>query len=92
MVRIQVHSETHPELDGAWYRAFDFKRWEYWGSNADAGWGVWSTETGWTQGWITTMLMMHELDTNIWDFTADSKIALHFEKYQQMMLPETVVK
>ena len=92
MVRIQVRSKTHPELDGAWYRAFDFKRWEYWGSNADTGWGVWSTETGWTQGWIATMLMTHELNTNIWDFTADSKIALHFEKYQQMMLPETVEK
>ena len=39
MVRIQVQSKTHPELHGTWYRAFDFNRWEYWGSNADAGWG-----------------------------------------------------
>jgi hypothetical protein len=82
MVRIQVSSKIHPELDGAWYRAFEFNRWEYWASNADQGWGVWSTETGWTQGWIATMLMMQELKTNIWDFTAESKVALHFEDYQ----------
>jgi hypothetical protein len=69
-------------LDGAWYRAFEFNRWEYWASNADQGWGVWSTETGWTQGWIATMLMMHELKTNIWDFTAESKVVNYFEKYQ----------
>ena len=92
MVRIQVQSETHPELDGAWYRSFDFKRWEYWGSNADAGWGVWSTETGWTQGWIATMLITHELNTNIWDFTADSKISDHFEMYQKKMLPGRILK
>ena len=49
MVKIQVRSNLHPELDGAWFRAFEYKRWEYWGSNADLGWGVWSTETGWTQ-------------------------------------------
>ena len=47
-----------PQLDGAWFRAFDFKRWEHWGANADAGWGVWCVETGWTQGWITTALAM----------------------------------
>jgi len=88
MVRIQVRSEKHPELDGAWYRAFDYNRWEYWGSNADAGWGVWSTESGWTQGWITTMLMMYELNTNVWDFTADSKIVNAFKKYRNIMLPE----
>ncbi len=88
MVRIQVRSESHPELDGAWYRAFDFKRWEYWASNADLGWGAWATETGWTQAWIVTMLMMKSQNQNLWDFTASSKIADHFEKYRKMMLPE----
>jgi hypothetical protein len=86
MVRIQVRSEKHPQLNGAWYRAFDYNRWEYWGSNADAGWGVWSTESGWTQGWITTMLMMHELNTNVWDFTANSQIVNVFNKYKDRML------
>jgi hypothetical protein len=88
LVRIQVRSEAHPELDGAWYRAFDFDRWEYWASNADAGWGAWSTETGWTQGWISTMLMFNELNTNLWDFTSESKIAIHFDKVGGQMLPE----
>jgi len=86
MVKIQVRSDSHPELDGVWFRAFEYNRWEYWGSNADLGWGVWSTETGWTQGWITTMLMMQELDTNLWDFTMESKIADKFEKYKNIML------
>ncbi|NIA28585.1 MAG: hypothetical protein GWP06_01570 [Actinobacteria bacterium] len=92
MVRIQVRSETHPELDGAWYRGFDFNRWEYWASNADAGWGVWCTETGWTQGWIASMLMMYELNSNVWDFSADSKIADHFEMYREKMLPGRLFK
>ena len=86
MVKIQVRSDSRPELDGVWFRAFEYDRWEYWGSNADLGWGVWSTETGWTQGWITTMLMMQELNTNFWDFTASSKIADSFDKYREMML------
>ena len=86
MVKIQVRSNSRPELDGVWFRAFEYNRWEYWGSNADLGWGVWSTETGWTQGWITTMLMMQELNTNFWDFTADSKIADSFDKYRELML------
>lgn len=86
MVKIQVRSDSHPELDGAWFRAFDYDRWEYWGSNSDWGWGVWSTETGWTQGWIATMLMMQEMNTNYWDFTADSNIADCFDKYKEVML------
>jgi hypothetical protein len=56
LCRIQVRSEIRPELDGGWFRAFDFKRWEHWGSNADAGWGAWAIESGWTQGWLTTVL------------------------------------
>ncbi|MCY2931391.1 MAG: hypothetical protein NTV86_18265 [Planctomycetota bacterium] len=35
LCRIQVRSEAHPELDGAWYRAFNFGNWQYWASNAD---------------------------------------------------------
>ena len=29
LVRIQARSDAHPELDGAWFRAFDYERWEY---------------------------------------------------------------
>jgi hypothetical protein len=88
MVKIQVRSDSRPELDGAWFRAFDYNKWEYWGSNSDLGWGVWSTETGWTQGWITTMLMMQEMNTNFWDFTAGGNIVDCFGKYKEMMLDE----
>ena len=48
-VRIQVRSEAHPELDGGWFRCFDYQKWDYWGANADEGWGAWSIEVGWTQ-------------------------------------------
>jgi len=91
LVRIQVRSEARPELDGAWFRGFDFGRWEHWGSNADAGWGVWCTETGWTQGWICTVLALQGKKTNFWDFTAGSKIARHMDKLRPMMLPDRVL-
>ena len=71
---------------------FDFRRWDYWGSNADAGWGAWSIEVGWTQAWIPTVLAMRELDVNLWELTSESKIAGHWEKNRAVMLPEDEVK
>lgn len=91
LVRVQVKSEVHPELDGSWYHAFDFERWEYFGSNADHGWGAWSVEVGWTQGWVPTVLALRALDLNLWDMSERSKIAKHWEKYRELMLPEEVV-
>jgi len=88
LIRIQVRSETHSELDGGWFRAFDFRRWDYWGSNADSGWGAWSIEVGWTQAWIPTVLAMRECDVNLWDLTRHSKIADLWEKHRVLMLPE----
>ncbi len=88
LVRIQVRSDAHPELDGGWFRAFDFRRWDYWGSNADSGWGAWSIEVGWTQAWIPTVLAMRELDVNLWDLSEKSKIARHWEETREVMLPE----
>jgi hypothetical protein len=94
LVRIQVRSETHQELDGAWFRAFEFDRWKYWASNADLGWGAWSIESGWTQGWIVTTLALGELGecgelgTSYWDFTAGSKIDRHLDRLVAEMLPE----
>jgi hypothetical protein len=86
-IRIQVSSEEHPELDGAWYRAFDYAAWDYWGSNADHGWGAWSVEAGWTQGWISTVLALRELNLNLWDLSAESKIGKVFDPIRQQMLP-----
>ena len=92
LVRIQVRSEVHPGLDGGWFRAFDFRQWDYWGSNADAGWGAWSIEVGWTQAWIPTVLAMRQLDVNLWDLTKSSQIAKHWEKTRAQMLPEDQIK
>ena len=75
----------------AWFRSFDYRRWEYWASNADLGWGGWSVESGWTQGWITTVLALRQLDTSLWDLTADSGMAEHLETYRTLMLPESDV-
>jgi len=90
-VRIQVCSEAHPELDGAWFRSFDYEKWDYWGSNADAGWGAWSIEVGWTQAWIPTVLALRELDLNLWEITKDSKIQRHFDRLRRQMLPDEAI-
>jgi hypothetical protein len=87
LCRIQIRSTTHPELDGAWCRAFDFKRWDYWASNSDWGWGPWSIESGWTQAWITSVLAMRHLRTSLWDLTANSKIGRHMDKLLPLLFP-----
>ncbi len=74
LCRIQIESRDHPELNGGWYRAFDYRLWEYWGSNADAGWGAWCIESGWTQAWITSVLGMRELDTSLWELASHQDI------------------
>lgn len=86
LCRVQVQSDNHPELNGGWMRAFDYERFEHWGSNADHGWGAWAIETGWTQGWITTILALRELDVSIWELTKDSKVAEYYPKFKKSML------
>jgi hypothetical protein len=88
LCRIQVRSEAHPTLDGGWFRAFDMDRWEAWGSNADAGWGAWAIESGWTQGWITAVLAMRHMNTSLWDLSRKSKVGRSFEPLQKVMLPD----
>jgi len=90
LCRIQVRSEAHPELDGAWFRAFDFARWTYWGSDADGGWGAWAVETGWTQGEILGALALRRLGTSLWDLTAGSGIARSFAEQRARMLPDGI--
>ena len=92
LVRIQCKSETHADLDGAWFRGFDMDRWEYWGSNADHGWGGWGTLTGWTQNWIVSTLAMRQQKTSLWDLTKDSQIAVHFEQCRKHLLPEDQIQ
>lgn len=91
LVRCQVRSDAHPELDGAWFRSFDFRRWELWGSDGDVGWGIWAAETGWTQGWIVTTLALRELHTSLWDFTARSRVSEQFERERRQMLTDEVL-
>ncbi len=86
LCRIQVRSEVRPELDGAWFRGFDFGRWEYWASSADVGWGAWCIETGWSQGWIVSVLGMRQLKTSLWDLTAGSRIAAPLPKLLPLMM------
>lgn len=91
LIRIQVSSPTLPSLDGAWFRSFDYRRWEHWGANADAGWGVWCVETGWTQGWITTALAMRREHTSFWDYTSSSGISNLMPRVRPMFLSDAVL-
>ena len=88
LCRIQVASDAQPAVDGGWFRAFDFGRWEHWGCNADLGWGAWAIESGWTQGWITAVLAMRQKKTSLWDLTHDSKIERHHARLRKQMIPD----
>ena len=88
LCRIQVRSEAHRELDGGWFRAFDFSRWDYWGSSADAGWGVWCIETGWTQGWITAVFGLRQMDRSYWDLTAASTMGDRLPELKALLFPD----
>jgi hypothetical protein len=92
LIRIQVSSDKHHELDGGWFRAFDYRHWEYLGSNADSGWGAWSIEVGWTQAWITTVLSMRELNRNLWDITKYSSAGKQFDRIRAEMIPDSILK
>lgn len=88
LTRIQVKSDRFEDLDGAWFRAFDFDRWEFWASNADVGWGAWGTLTGWTQSWIVATQVLVLQEKSYWDLTKGSGIDRHFEKTYRLMFEE----
>ena len=85
LCRIQIRSKELPQLEGAWFRAFDFERWEPWASSGDAGWGAWSTEAGWAQAWGAATLGLRGEGKSLWDFTAGSKIGSRLEEVQKQM-------
>jgi hypothetical protein len=91
LIRIQVSSDKHHELDGGWFRAFDYRHWEYLGSNADSGWGAWSIESGWTQAWIPSVLAMRELNRNLWDITKNSSAGKLFDSIRAEMIPDSIL-
>lgn len=74
LTRIQARSEIVKNVDGAWFRAFNYRNWDYWASDADAGWGALSTLTGWIQSWIVTTQALMEMDTSYWDLTEGSTL------------------
>ncbi|MFN7140155.1 MAG: hypothetical protein ACK4UN_12545, partial [Limisphaerales bacterium] len=86
LCRIQVRSETKPYLNGWWFRAFDDRRWDYWASSADLGWGAWSMEAGWAQAWTAVTLGLREKKTTLWDFTKAVDIKDEFEVWKPKML------
>jgi hypothetical protein len=87
--RAQIHAPNHPEFDGAWFRAFDYRLWDYWASNADAGWGAWSIETGWKQSTILSVLALRRMKTSLWDLTRMSKIGQNLDNCRrEMNLPD----
>ena len=92
LVRIQIRSDARPELDGGWYRGFDFQKWDYWGSDGDVGWGVWCIETGWIQTWITTTLALRHMKMSLWDLMPGSGVAAAFAQHRPAMLPDEVLK
>ena len=84
-VRIQQVS-TKAQYNGAWFRAFDYEKWETYGSDGDAGWGVWCIETGWSQSWISATLSLEAMGTNIWDYTKTTTVADKFNDVAIRML------
>lgn len=89
LTRIQVKSERYNDLDGAWFRAFEYDRWEYWASNADVGWGAWGTLTGWTQSWIVATQVLTVQDQNFWDLTEGSSVEAHMSAAVEQMFGKT---
>ena len=85
ILRAQVRSDNHPDIDGAWFRAFDFGIWDYWAENADAGWGAWCTLSGWIQSWLVGSEAMIEKNTSLWDITRNMDVRKHFEESMWML-------
>ena len=61
---------------------------QVWASDADTGWGAWSVETGWTQSWITTLLGLRELKTNVWELAHKMpSIRADFNQWVPLLFP-----
>ena len=86
LLRIQLRSDAHPNLDGAWMRSFDYEKWEYWGSSADIGWAAWSIESGWTNAWLASMLILQERKESLLQLSSrDAFSAIAPALYEDMM-------
>ena len=73
----------------AFFRAFDFDKWEVWAADADAGWGAWSVETGWTAPWIHLSLGLRHANASLWVLGAGGvDAAPAFEEWLPFFFPE----
>jgi len=85
LCRVQTRSQRFPYLDGAWFRAFDYGRWDYWSGSGDIGWGAWCVEAGWGQAWATAALALRIRNTSMWEMTKGLDIARHLGPVRQQM-------
>ena len=86
LIRIQVKSDKFRNVDGAWFRAFNYQDWNYWAANADAGWGAWSTLTGWIQSWIVGTQFLMEKNTSLWELSNRKDISKTANKVIEEMI------
>jgi len=79
IARVQAHSDIYPHYTGTFFRAFDYSRWEMFGSSGDWGWPAWGIETGWTTTWIVAGLGMPEVldavDKSFWSLVTSRSLA-----------------
>jgi hypothetical protein len=68
-------------------RSFDDRHWEYWGSSADAGWGAWCIESGWTNTWIASVLAQRVQGTTLYGLATARPIDPLFPALRAEMLP-----
>ena len=85
-VRIQQVCEADPTYHGVWFRGFDFEKWETYGSDGDAGWGIFCIETGWSQSWISSALSLQAMGTSLWELTRSTTVPEHIDEVISHML------
>jgi len=85
LCRIQVRAPGHPYLDGAWFRGFDYGRWDFWASSGDVGWGPWCVEAGWGQAWTLSTFALRRQRTTLWDAIAERPLREHLAGVRKEM-------
>lgn len=90
IVKTQQVSDVCLEFDGVWFRAFDYGKWETYGSDGDLEWGVWTTESGWTEAWLNSGISMKIEDACVWDLSKSVDLTDDFAVVKELMLKEIV--
>ena len=88
VVRTQQVSDVYPEFDGVWFRGFDYDKWETYGSDGDLEWGVWTTESGWTEAWLNGCVSLRVLDVCVWELSESMDMTDDFATVKEIMLKE----